>query len=63
MRVEWAVLKEGFEERLERLEPGVGEGIRGVWYCEVLGDRRDEGWLVRVGDARGLVGLNFVISR
>ena len=60
MRVEWAVLKEGLEERVERLEPGVGEGIRGVWYWEVLGERRDDGWLVRVGDARGLVGLGCV---
>jgi len=30
VRVECAVLKEGFEEMVERFEPGVGDGIRGV---------------------------------
>lgn len=55
VRVEWAVLK----ERVERLEPGAGEGIRGVWYWD-WEERRDDGWFARVGEARGFVGLRGV---
>lgn len=60
VRDEWVVLKEATGEMVERFEPGVGEAMRGVWYWEAVGERREEGWLVRVGvvgDARGFEGL------
>jgi hypothetical protein len=49
---EWdvgAVLNDGFEERVERLEPGRGEGSRGervggVAYWEAVWERREDGW-------------------
>jgi hypothetical protein len=65
VRVEWAVLKEGFEDIVERFEPGVGEGIRGVWYCDALGERSEDCWLARVGvvgDANGFVGLEVLVG-
>lgn len=40
-RVLRAVRKDG-EVRVERLDPGAGEGRRGVAYWEAEGDRRDD---------------------
>ncbi len=56
-----AVRKEG-EERAERLDPGPGEGRRGVRYWDVVGERREEGPLVSLGVdgvvlANGLEGV------
>jgi hypothetical protein len=58
-RLEAAVRKDG-EVRVERLEPGWGEGRRGVMYWEADGERREELWWGRdgrgaEGEARGLV--------
>ena len=47
-----AVRKEG-EVMFERLEPMAGEGMRGVAYCEAVGERREDGLWVRV---EGVVG-------
>jgi len=46
-RDDFAVLKDG-DDMVERLEPGLGEGIRGVAYWELVGERREEAWWVRV---------------
>jgi hypothetical protein len=59
--VEWAVRKEG-EVTRERLEPGCGEGRRGVMYWDVVGERREEPWCGRegpvvVGEGSGIGAL------
>lgn len=57
--VEWAVLKEGWDDIAERLDPGVGEGSLGVWYLDGVGESREEVWWASVvGEASGFaVGL------
>jgi hypothetical protein len=59
------VRKEG-EVRAERLDPGCGEGRRGVMNWEVEGERREDDWCGRegtlvVGKGTGIGALDMSI--